>query len=219
MNQPKTALIDLHYLPSLEYFICLQEFDELIFDVHEHYIKQSYRNRFYILTANKVASLSVPVIGGNKKRAVKDIKIDYQQKWVNNHWRALASAYGKAPFFEYYADYFLAVFERKPKFLVDLNLEFLSVCLNFLNTKINWKLSEKYSLETEAPIQDLRSAIHPKKSFKTRQYYKPQSYPQLFGNKFVANLSVLDLLFCEGPNAANVLQQSSLKMNKTNQQL
>jgi hypothetical protein len=219
MDQPKTALIDLHYLPSIEYFVCLQQYDQVILEAHEHYEKQTYRNRCHILTANKVAALSVPVIGGNKKVPFKELKIDYQQKWVNNHWRAIASAYGKSPFFEYYQDYFKAAYDKKVRYLIDLNLEFLSLCLNFLQVNINWQLSERYEANPAPWVDDLRSHIHPKSSFEAREFYTPYSYPQLFGKNFVANLSIVDLLFCEGSGAAYTLQQSTLRKNKTNQLL
>ena len=94
-----TLLLDFHYLPCIAYFSCINRYHHLILEVHENYEKQSYRNRCYILSANKVLPLSVPVHRGKGKKPTKDIRIDYSQKWVNNHWRAIKSAYGKAPFF------------------------------------------------------------------------------------------------------------------------
>ena len=93
------VLIDLQYLPCTRFFSTLLQFDEIVLESHEHYVKQSYRNRCYILGANKVEMLIVPVVDGNKKILVKDIQIDYQQKWPEIHWRTIKAAYGKSPFF------------------------------------------------------------------------------------------------------------------------
>jgi hypothetical protein len=128
-------IIDLHYLPSLEYFACILQHDTIQIEAYEYYEKQSYRNRCKILASNKIDVLSVPVQNGNSKIIVKDIKVEYHQDWVRRHWGAIYSAYGKAPFFEYYADYFANIFEKKPDFLFDLNMELLTICLKLLKVE------------------------------------------------------------------------------------
>lgn len=204
----KTALIDLHYLPSLEYFACLKQFDQIVIEKEEHFVKQTYRNRCHILGANAIDRLSIPVIGGNKKIKVKDIVIDHEQKWLHVHWRSISSAYGRAPFYEFYVDFFETVFLKREKFLFDFNFQLMTLCLKFLGMDPIIKFSETFEMSPEKNIIDLRSVIHPKKRFELNNFYQPVVYQQVFGKAFVANLSIIDLLFCEGPNAGASIAKS-----------
>lgn len=201
-------LIDLHYLPCLEYFVCLKKSDTIIIEKEEYYVKQTYRNRCHVLGPNKIERLSVPVIGGNKKIKVKDIKIDYKERWHNIHWRTIMSAYGRAPFYEYYQEYFEAEYSKNYTFLFDFNLKLLTICLNLLQLQCDIKFTEKFELDPGDEILDLRSVIHPKEGFETHDYYRPVPYQQVFGKAFAANLSIIDLLFCEGPNAMTIVTNS-----------
>ncbi len=204
----KTALIELHYLPSLEYFCALQSFETILLEKNEHYVKQSYRNRCYINTAQGVEMLVVPLTAKHGKVVIKDIRIDRNNKWQNNHWRTIESAYRKAPYFEYYADELKTILYRNHAFLFDLNFELLSLCLKSI--RFNPSLSESISYEKvpSSLVFDLRSQISPKKPALERDFYNPVSYYQVFGNGFAPNLSLIDLLFCEGPRASSLLLAS-----------
>ena len=125
-----TALIETHYLPSIAYFSALQNVDEVILEKHERYVKQSYRNRTYIVSTQGKEKLIVPLTSKHGKVLITDVRIDYGQKWLNQHWRAIQSAYGRAPFFEYYKEDLETVLFKKTMFLYDLNFELLSMCLN-----------------------------------------------------------------------------------------
>ena len=209
-SEKRALLVDLHYLPSIEYFCCLDTFDSIILESHEHFIKQTYRNRCHILGPNGRLTLSVPVIGGRKKIAVKDIRIDHDQKWTNNHWRAIQSAYGKAPFYEFYQDYFETIFQGKETFLIDLNYKLLTLCLHLLGVQKELVFSEKYENPPNGNnISDFRPVIHPKVPFAQRTFYQPAYYPQIFGKDFVPNLSIIDLLMCEGPNSLTIVRKST----------
>ena len=127
-------LIELHYFPSLAYFASLQGADEIMIERHEHFIKQTFRNRCRVQTAQGVQNLIIPVTSelSQGKTLITDIRIDYRQKWVNNHWRTIQSAYGKSPFFEFYhVEVQRALFKQHP-FLYDLNFELLTICLKWL---------------------------------------------------------------------------------------
>lgn len=204
----KTALIDLHYLPCIEYFTCLKKFDNIVIEKEEHYVKQTYRNRCHVLSANKVERLSIPVIGGNKKIKIKDIRIEYREKWYNDHWRTIMSSYGRAPFYEYFFDYFEGEFQKREKFLFDFNLKLLTLCLKLLQMEPVINFTDKFEKMPESDIIDLRSVIHPKRGYEKNAFYQPLPYQQVFGKAFVANLSIIDLLFCEGPNAATTVTNS-----------
>jgi hypothetical protein len=202
------AVLDLQYLPCLEYFACLISYENVLIEAHEHFQKQSYRNRCHILTASKVATLSVPVLKSNSKQLIRDVQVDYSQKWVTDHWRSISSAYGKAPFFEHYADFFEKIYTKKYKYLFDLNSELLTICLSLLKLSKKINFTGEYIKSTEPALDDLRSVIHPKKEYNTSNLYTPVRYRQNFGNNFVSNLSIIDLLFCEGPQTLEIIRQS-----------
>lgn len=203
-----TCLIEPHYLPSLEFFCALLHFDKLIIEKNEHYVKQSFRNRCYINTANGVEMLVVPLSEKHGKVPLKDIRIDYSKKWQNNHWRGIQSAYAKAPFFEHYSESLRKIIFSDHPLLADLNLALLSFCLRSMN--IEMKVSETVSYEKSVgeDFYDLRSSITPKEAYSERPYYKPVPYYQVFGSAFAENLSFVDLLFSEGPRSLAILKAS-----------
>jgi hypothetical protein len=202
---PNSLLIDLHYLPSLEYFSLLKQHPNLILEANEHFTKQTYRNRCYVLGANKIEPLVVPIQKEAPKMLMRDVKIDYNENWDKIHWRTIEAAYRKAPFFEFYSDYFSRIYEKKPIFLWDFNFELLSICLKFLKLNLTISLTEKYEKEVENSIFDARSVINPKISYKNNNFYSPKPYQQNFGNEFEPNLSIIDLLFCKGNYAISNL--------------
>lgn len=206
MNQEKAIITDLFYLPPIEYFVATLGFEEIQIDQTERFQKQTLRNRTNILLANKVEVLSVPVTGSNKKQLYKEVKIDYNQKWKNVHLRGIQSAYGKAPFFEYFYPYFDQIYEKNLTFLFDLNLDLLTVCLKLLSVKTKLKLVTESDSAQESI--DLRGIINTKVEFTQRDIMTPYVYPQMFGLDFVPNLSILDLLFCMGPESLQVLRHS-----------
>ena len=128
---PENAVIELHYLPSLPYISSWLFFEKLIIESKENFIKQSFRNRCQILTANGVKSLIVPVQKGNRF-PISEIRIDTKQNWAKNHWGAIQSAYGKSPFFEFYGENIRRALLKGHRFLFDLNLAFLEIILNEL---------------------------------------------------------------------------------------
>lgn len=211
-EQAKSSLlIDLQYLPCTQFFSTLLQFDEIILENREYYVKQSYRNRCYILGANKVEMLTVPILDGNKKILVKDIQIDYEQRWTDIHWRTIKAAYGKSPFFEFFGDEFQQTLQKKPQFLWDLNYELLTICLKLLKVIKTIRLTETYEKELEIDVFDARGLLNPKKDSETGISYQPVSYQQNFGNEFVPNLSIIDLLFCRGNQSLGILKKSFIK--------
>ena len=115
------ALIEVQYLPPVSYFAALSVFREVVVEKYEHYQKQTYRNRCYINTVKGREMLIVPLTSKHGKVAITNIRIDHTQKWVNTHWRAIQSAYGKAPFFEYYAEDLHTLLYKKFEFLYILD--------------------------------------------------------------------------------------------------
>lgn len=214
--EKRAIIIELHYLPCIEYFLCLLDFDKVVVDVYENFEKQSYRNRCKVLTSQGEHTLSVPVLKSQSKQLLKDVQIDYDQKWLKNHWRTICSIYGKAPFFEYYIDYFEQVFFKKKRYLIDLNIDLLTICLKILDISSTFQFSEEYvELPVKSQFLDLRSKIHPKKKSILSRRFDTIKYQQVFGRCFVNNLSIIDLIFCEGPNALNLMKSSIKRQNAT----
>lgn len=194
-------VIETQYFPSLEFFSLIKNENEILIDGYENFVKQTFRNRCYILSANKVLPLSVPLVGVNKKIKTKDIKIDYVQKWQNQHWRAIMSSYNKSPYFEYYSDLIHDIIYTNHTFMIDLNHEILTFCQYALQLDLKINYSENYISNENGTMADIRSIIHPKKPFSDRKYHSPVPYRQTFGSKFASNLSIIDLIFCMGPES------------------
>lgn len=211
MLHVKTALIEPHYLPSISFFSAIVDCSEVVVEKYEHYGKQSYRNRCYIKGPHRIETLIVPVTARHGKPVITEVRIDYSQKWLNNHWRTIQTGYGNAPYFEYYAPDLHDILFRKNVFLYDLNRQLMTLCLQWL--KLDVVLSETGFYEKEAPagVTDLRGAINPKKEDGCNRFYKSIEYQQVFGSKFVPNLSLIDLIFNQGPGALSVVKGSALK--------
>lgn len=220
-------LTELHYHPPAALFAELQRADGILLEAHEHYRKQTYRNRCLIRTAQGVQPLTVPVLDGNRaeKVSVSNIEIDYRQNWIHRHWRTLQTAYGNSPYFEYYADYLHDIYVSKPALLFDLNLQFLRLLLKCFRLTLPVYLTTEYhahyptlpstdhaGLLPDRPIADRRDWLTPKAAAKTPEPDTPAAstlvrpYPQVFGPGFEPGLSVLDLLFSQGPAAGRFLQ-------------
>jgi hypothetical protein len=206
-----TALIEAHYLPCIAYFAAIQQSEAIQLERHEHYVKQTFRSRCRVQTANGEIQLTVPVTAKHGKVLITDVRLDMTQKWVNNHWRTIQSAYAKAPFFEHYADDLREVLFKKVDFLYELNYMLLSMCLGWLKWSMPIKESGSYLQTTPETVLDLRSAINPKKLEQCYKFYYPTTYNQVFGNTFVDNLSLIDLVFCTGPEASRIVQASSIR--------
>lgn len=198
------TIIESQYFPCITYFSFLKTKSEIWIDTKENFVKQTYRNRCYVLGSNKTLPLAIPIKGGNKKIPIDQIEIDYTHSWLKDHWRAIASAYNKSPYFEYYEAYLHEILFSKPDRLLDLNTQILSFCLKVLNIDTQINYTEKYE-SANSQIDDMRSTIHPKKDYICRRIYDPVPYHQMFGKEFVGNLSILDLFSNCGPESDTYL--------------
>ena len=170
----------------------------------ENFQKQSYRNRCRFYGAEGVQTLSFPILheGGTHKIPISEIKIDYKTPWVQQHERAIISAYGMSAYFDYYKDELFAILEAGHERLFDLNLALIRFFIEKTGIKVDLRLTEDY--EREPQIEDLREAIHPKRPntiLSELDLEKP--YFQVFAPKygFHSDLSIMDLLFNEGPDS------------------
>ena len=196
-------ILSSHYFPCIAYFAHLVKYPDIIIDTGENYLKQSYRNRCIIYTSNGPLGLSIPVIKKNKT-PMKNVLIDVNKDWKTNHWRAISSAYNSSPFFEFYCDDLKEVLFKEYSSLANLNKALLEYICNELGVTNNVLTSETYITIKDSEL-DLRSTLNPKKTFKGSDTYP--RYIQIFEAKhgFQSNLSILDLLFHEGPESLNYL--------------
>ncbi len=211
------VLFESQYNPPAVFFAYLLGAETLWLEAQEHYRKQTYRNRCIILTAQGVHPLTVPVVDGNRSEKVKtsELEIDYRQNWVHQHWRTLQTAYGGTPYFEFYADYLHDIYVQKPRLLFELNLTLLQFYLRCLRLRLPIHLTTEYlpphpgagaSAFTAEVLQDCRDYLTPKAADSVKPDRKSvRPYSQTFGKDFVPGLSILDLLFMQGPAAGNFL--------------
>jgi hypothetical protein len=205
------VLTELHYLPSIPYFQQLLSAEKLLLDAHEHYHKQTYRNRALVLTAQGPQPLTVPVVDGARSEKIRtsEIEIDYRQNWMHRHFRTLQTAYGASPYFGYYADYLQDIYAQKPARLWELNLAFLQLLFRCLRWPLPIEFTTEYLAPTSLPptLLDRRDFLTPKNTQAGSEPDSPshRPYPQVFGTAFVPGLSVLDLLFMQGPAAGQFI--------------
>lgn len=198
--------LPLSYFGPIEEFVYLSQNDQVAYEVKENFVKQSFRNRCVIYGANGVLRLTVPlVLKSREKTAMEDIKISYAENWQAQHWRSIQSAYKNSPFFDYYEEMLLPLFFEQFETLLELNQKSHEVIKQCLQIDCNTTFTEEFEAYQE---NDLRLAIHPKKS----PTVELPRYIQVFEEKhgFHPNLSILDLLFNEGPSALLYLKGVSL---------
>ncbi len=194
------------YLPNIEYFAHIAQ-RKCVIDLGENYIKRSARNRAQIMTASGVMELSVCVRNANRPRTpMSHIEIDYSKKWQHQHSLAILSAYKSSPFYDHYAPYLEPLFTAHYERLVDLNWAFTELIIKLLGIKADLAISTDYVV-AQAEDYDLR----PKRRNEESKFSHPP-YIQVFYDRepFVENLSILDLLFNEGPAALSILINSKL---------
>ncbi len=193
-------LLPAFYLPPISYFHAIKETGQhLLLDRFEHYPKQTYRTRTKIGTANGILELFIPIVHGRKEHvAMKDVRINYEFDWQRLHWMSLQTAYRSSAFFEFYEDEFANFYNKKHSFLFDFNIQQLDLILKCLKLERVVNFTESY--QTVEQGEDMRRVIHPKKQ---SIWFKHKPYYQVFQDKtgFLPDLSIVDLLFNQGPQS------------------
>ena len=196
-----TAILPLFYLPPVSYFSKIQQIKpDFLIEKFEHFPKQTFRNRAGIYSPNGKLDITVPVVKGSKMRtAIKDVKISYDFNWQRLHWMSLESCYRSSAYFEFYEDELALFYYKKFDFLFDYNLELIEWLSKKLKLDITFNFTTEYYDHIE-PEFDYRNMMSPKK---TDEYLNNKQYFQVFEDKhqFIPNLSIVDLLFNQGPQA------------------
>ena len=204
-----TLLLYPTYFSPIVQYVGLTKADQVIFEVEDNYQKQTYRTRCYIYGANGKQLLNIPVQHSNKSRKTSEILIDNSVPWQKQHLRAIQAAYRSSPYFEFYEEEFVLLFKKTPQFLLDFNFTCLELLLEMLQLEITFTKTKAFFIEYSDNV-DLRLLANAK----SENRYKLTPYTQVFSDKhgFIENLSILDLLFMEGPNALNYLENQLIEL-------
>ena len=197
---------EIQYFPSTTFYKNSFHCTNIVFEQYERYQKMSFRNRMMIAGANGIIELSVPLsYGRNQRKFTKDVKIDNRQKWQTRHWRSIESSYNHSPWFEFYNAELAGLYQQRFDFLIDWNL----ACFEWTTKKLEWKvgisLTDQFQKKYDLPQwSDQRDNLLPKNYMD----YEPVKYRQVFEERigFLPNLSILDLLCCEGKRTAELLK-------------
>lgn len=204
-------LLQSVYNGPIQYFARIVKEKTIVIEQHDHYIKQTYRNRCRILGANGPLTLSIPVVNvSGQNTLMKDTRIEYAFPWQKMHFKSIESAYASAPFYEFIIDDLSVFYTKRFEFLVDYNRQILETILNILDMDRKITHSDTFETITDE-VNDPRFFIHPKKDFRIfDRQFRPVGYKQVFSEKhgFVPNLSILDLIFNEGIHSRQILEQS-----------
>jgi len=204
MNQRKNAvLLPYTYLGPVHYYRSILEHTHITLERHENFHKQTFRNRCTIYGANGPLNLVIPTLHVSGERSMDVREISYAQDWQKLHWKSLESAYRSSPFFEYYEDEFSAILMEKHRLLIELNRSFMELTLRIIGIDVEIKETLQYEEKCDNP--DLREVYTPKSAMMASQGFK--RYPQVFEDRFgfIPNLSILDLIFNQGPRSKEYL--------------
>ena len=199
-------LIHPTYFPSISTYIAMAKADSITLEMEDNFQKQTNRNRMYIYSANGLQLLNIPVKHlKNSHQMSKDIQLETEFDWQKQHFKSLEAAYRSSPFFEFFEDILMPVFEKDYKFLMDLNLDTMAIISKCIGLKTSFSKTEEFQKETD--LVDFRNLAAGKKD---QTQITP--YTQVFGEKygFLNNLSILDLLFNEGRYSLDYLKSQNI---------
>jgi hypothetical protein len=203
-------LIHPAYFPSVLQMVAVAQAKEVILEVHGNYQKQTYRNRTYIAHNNGKLLLNIPVkhTRDGTRQQMQNVAVENDFPWQSHHWKSIQTAYRTSPFFEYYEDDLKHLFTEPVHRLLDLNLKIFDLLLGLLGISVQVSKSETYELSTEN--WDLRSLVE----VKSDKGYSFSPYTQVLQEHhgFLPNLSVLDLIFNEGPAALHYLESQEITL-------
>lgn len=196
------------YFSPIAQYVAIAKTDEVIFEVQDNFQKQTYRNRCYIYGANGRQLLNIPVVKANSKQPTKDVQIDHTEDWQQQHLKSIASAYNSSPFYEFFDLELETLFITKEKYLLDFNIKCHEFIIEHAQLATKAYHKTKDFVKEYAKGKDYRFLVNAK----SKQEFGFEPYYQVFSDKhgFLENLSILDLLFMEGGNTLNYLEQQSL---------
>lgn len=197
------------YFPSIATFAAIVQ-NDVVWEAHDNFQKQTYRNRCYICTDKGKHMLNIPIkhVGGKEGRQkYGDVVMDNSYNWKKLHWRTLETAYRTSPFFEFYEDELKPLFEGNDSSLFEFNLKTIEAIGNCMGIEIPKRKTESFKINAPEHI-DARFLVEAKREKKANLGNYPQVFEERHG--FIPNLSILDLLFNEGTNALSYLKNQPM---------
>lgn len=211
----KTAVVPCCYLPPISFWSVLLNASSFKIEQHENFVKSTFRNRCEIAATNGLLQLSIPVLGGKGHRQLfKDTRIANDNHWQKLHWKTLCSTYRRSAYFEYYEDKLAPFYHREFEFLFDFNFQLLELVFSFLKVDITLASTGDFQKKYEEDVIDLRASFKTStENYFSKFRFAAPEYFQCFSNRngFLPNMSVIDILFSEGPHSASKIKQSLIK--------
>jgi|TARA_R110002020_G_scaffold161925_1_gene347318 hypothetical protein len=204
----ESILVHPTYFPSIAQMVAVSQAEKLVFEVAGNYQKQSYRTRAYIAHSNGKLLLNIPIKHTGKRQKSKEVMVENDFPWQSQHWKSLETAYRTSPFFEFYEDELYPLFNEPAERLLDHNIRIFNTVCELIELEVPITYTQEYLKEPENN-KDLRYLA----KAKNQKTFNLKPYKQVFetNHGFLSNLSILDLLFNEGPNTLNYLQQQEVQ--------
>jgi hypothetical protein len=190
------------------YFAPISHWKEIIsgnilWELNQNFNKQTLRNRTYIYGPNKILKLSIPIKHSKESFTLENTLIENDFQWQKDHWKSIQSAYKSSPFFEFYEDGLRNLYFNNYNKLSVFNIECIKLVYEWLDisTKSSFTKTFKEKYNTEIDLRDMAE-----KNFDDKFIVK--EYIQVFSpnHGFKNNLSILDLVFNQGPNSISYLK-------------
>lgn len=210
----KSIIIENQLLPPISIYSIFVQSKNIIIEKHDNYNKRTYRNRFIINSSTGPQMISIPLKKGKNQLLYKDVKISYDNDWVKNIKKTLKTCYGSAPFFDFIYEDIIQIFEKRYKYLFDMNTEFRNYINDFLEIDTIFDYTQEYKKAYDSKIIDLRDSFLPAHDLKSIVDGKNMSFRSIFEEKenLIKNPSILDLLFNMGKYSFEVLENLPLKV-------
>ena len=204
----ETILVHPTYFPSIVQMVAISQSKQVVFEIHDNYQKQTYRNRCYIAHTNGKLLLNVPIKHSKdgSRQKMGDVVAEQAFPWQKEHWKSITNAYRSSPFFEFYEDELAPLFQKPIYQILTHNLHIFGVLADLIQLEV--PISKTASYEVAPKIKDLRHLA----VAKSKATYPLQPYTQVLESQhgWLPNLSVLDLLFNEGPNTLSYLESQEI---------
>lgn len=202
-------LIYPSYFPPIATMVAIAKADKVTLEIQDNYQKQTYRNRAYIAHSNGKLLLNIPIRHSKNIRhqKTKDVAPENNFPWLTEHWKSIQIAYRTSPYFEFYEDDLALLFKSPVLKLQDFNIKILETIAELIGLEAQILSSNVFDKHTQ--LLDMRHLVNCKKE----PSYNFDTYHQVFetNHGYIGNLSIIDLLFNEGPNTLNYLQSQTLE--------
>lgn len=207
-------IFPVYYFPPVSWFAAAIHEQAIVLEKWQYYRKQHYFNRMEIKTPDKVLRLSIPIQKAAEHTPIGQRTIAHDWNWRHDHWKSIESALRSSPYFEYFESRIAALYEEPVDSLFDLNLAIITMVRDALRLDIQWTISEQYRATTDYTA-DYREAFDPKGG-QMPPWFKAKTYPQVFGDVFSPDLSILDLMCNKGPETERILRESRVQLTIEN---